>query len=167
MLRTKSPPASVIRKIAKKYKHVAVYKEIDHHGHALLQEPGWEEIAEYASVWLEKVLRTREHKVEYHVEQRKFRRIQYDALIAFARSDSESFDHGNMDSYSAGGLHFTSNVEIKPGSDINIKWIDSVPDISVPHEDGVCRAKVIWYKQRENRSLYDIGAQFYEMPVHS
>jgi|GEM_PF-64879 len=161
----KITPASVIRKIANKYREVAVYKEIERHGHALLGEPGWEEIAEYASMWLEKVLRTGEYEVESQVEQRRFRRIQYDALIAFARSDSESYNHGNMDSYSPGGLHFTSNVEIKPGSDINIKWIDSIPDMSIPGEDGVCRAKVIWYKQREDRSLYDIGAQFSEMPA--
>jgi pimeloyl-ACP methyl ester carboxylesterase len=161
----KITPASVIRKIANKYKEVAVYKELEHHGHALLGEPGWEEIAEYTSVWLKKVLSTREFAVESHVEQRKFSRTQYNAPIAFARSDSESYYHGNMDSYSPGGLHFTSNVEIKPGSEINIKWVDSVPEIKGSRGGDLCRAKVIWYKQREDRSLYDIGAQFSEMPV--
>jgi non-heme chloroperoxidase len=161
----KITPASVIRKIANKYRKVAVYKEIEHHGHALLGEPGWEEIAGYASVWLKRVLSTREFEVASHVEQRKYKRTQYSALIAFTRSDSESYIHGNMDSYSPGGLHFTSNVEIEPGSDIKIKWIDSAPDIKGSHGDDVCRAKVIWYKQREDRALYDIGAQFFEMPA--
>ena len=161
----KITPASVIRKIANKYAAVAVYKEFEHHGHAVLGEPGWEAIAEYTSDWLEKVLSSKEFEVESHVEQRKFRRTQYNAPIAFARSDSESYYYGNMDSYSPGGLHFTSNVEIKPGSDINIKWVDGVPDIHGSRGDDVFRATVIWYKQREDRSLYDIGAQFVEMPA--
>jgi pimeloyl-ACP methyl ester carboxylesterase len=161
----KITPASVIRKIADKYKEVAVYKEFEHHGHAVLSEPGWEEIAEFTSVWLKKALRTKEFAIKSHVEQRKFKRIEYHAPIAFARSDSESYYHGNMDSYSPGGLHFTSKVEIKPGSDINIKLVDSVPDIQAARGDNICRAKVIWYKQREDRSLYDIGAQFSEIPA--
>jgi len=162
----KITPASVIRKIANKYKEMAVYKEFEHHGHAVLVEPGWEEIAGYASVWLKRVLSTREIEVASHVEQRKFMRTQYNALIAFARADSESYNRGNMDSYSLSGLHFTSNVEIEPGSDINIKWIDSAPDIKGSHGNDVCRAKVIWHKQREDGSLYDIGAQFSEMSAH-
>jgi pimeloyl-ACP methyl ester carboxylesterase len=159
----KITPVSVIRKIAKKYAAVAVYKEFEHHGHAVLVEPGWEAIVEFTSVWLEKALSTKDFQIESHVEQRKFRRTQYNALIAFARSDSESYYQGNMDSYSSGGLHFTSNVEVKPGSDINIKWIDRVPEITGSHGNGVCRAKVIWYKQREDLSQYDIGVQFSEM----
>jgi pimeloyl-ACP methyl ester carboxylesterase len=159
----KITPASVIRKIANKYAAVAVYKEFEHHGHAVLAEPGWEAIVEYTSVWLERVLSVKEVEVESRVEQRKFRRIQYNTLIAFAQSDSQSFRQANMEDYSLGGLHITSSVEIQPGSDINIKWIDRIPDIDVSRGNGVCRAKVIWYKQREDRSLYDIGVQFSEM----
>ena len=161
----KITPASVVRKIADKYKEVAVYKEFEQHGHAVLEEPGWEEIAEYTSDWLDKVLSVKRLEVETHVEQRKFKRTQYHALIAFARSDSESYHHGKMDSCSPGGLHFTSNVEVKPGSDIIIKWVDSIPEIKGFHGKDVCRAEVMWYKQRKDRSLYDIGAQFSEIPV--
>ena len=159
----KITPASVIRKIANKYAAVAVYKELEHHGHAVLAEPGWEEIVDYTSIWLEKVLRVKGVEAEHRVEKRKFRRTQHNALIAFAQSDSQSYHQANMEGYSLGGLHFASKIKIKPGSDINIKWIDTIPDIDGSRGNGVCRAKVIWYKQRENRTLYDIGVQFSEM----
>lgn len=161
----KITPASVVRKIADKYQEVAVYKEFAHHGHAILAEPGWEEIAEHTSVWLNKALSLKEFRVETHVEQRKFKRTPYDAAIAFARSDTESYHQGKMDSYSQGGLHFTSNVEIKPGSDITIKWIDSIPEIKGGNEKDICRAEVIWYKRRADRSVYDIGAKFSDIPA--
>ena len=161
----KITPASVIRKVAAKYKEVAVYKEFAHHGHAVLAEPAWEEIADYASGWLTKVLSAKSFEIEPYVEQRKYKRIQYDALIAFARSDSESYHQGQMGSCSPGGLHFTSNVELKPGSDIVIKWIDSIPDIKGFNGKEVCRAEVMWYKQRKDLTVYDIGAQFSEIPA--
>lgn len=46
-------PASVVRKIAKKYQSVATYKEFSNHAHWVLAEPRWQEIAEYASDWLQ------------------------------------------------------------------------------------------------------------------
>jgi hypothetical protein len=46
-------------KFADKYGEVAVYKDFEHHGHAVLAEPGWEVIAEYSSVWLKKAAPTK------------------------------------------------------------------------------------------------------------
>ncbi len=45
-------PASVARKIAKKYKAVSTYKEFKNHAHWVVGEPGWQEVADYASTWL-------------------------------------------------------------------------------------------------------------------
>ncbi len=45
-------PASVVRRVAKKYKAVATYKEFENHAHWVLGEPRWEEIAEYVYGWL-------------------------------------------------------------------------------------------------------------------
>ncbi|HEY5993510.1 MAG TPA: alpha/beta hydrolase [Gallionellaceae bacterium] len=45
-------PASCVRRVAKKYRAVATYKEFANHAHWMLAEPGWEEIAEYAAGWL-------------------------------------------------------------------------------------------------------------------
>ncbi len=45
-------PLSVIRKIAKRYKKAATYKELSGHGHWLVGEPGWQQIAEYIEDWL-------------------------------------------------------------------------------------------------------------------
>ena len=50
-------PASVVRKVARKYKAVATYKEFRHHAHWVVGEPGWEAIAEYIADWLDQVLR--------------------------------------------------------------------------------------------------------------
>jgi pimeloyl-ACP methyl ester carboxylesterase len=48
-------PASVVRKVANKYKAVSTYKEFENHAHWVIGEPGWEEIAEFASDWLNQV----------------------------------------------------------------------------------------------------------------
>jgi pimeloyl-ACP methyl ester carboxylesterase len=45
-------PASVVRKVAKKYKSVSIYKEFQNHSHWLIGEPGWEDIAEYVLDWI-------------------------------------------------------------------------------------------------------------------
>lgn len=45
-------PASVVRKVAEKYKAVSTYKEFTNHAHWVLGESGWQEIAEYISDWL-------------------------------------------------------------------------------------------------------------------
>jgi pimeloyl-ACP methyl ester carboxylesterase len=50
-------PASVVRKVAEKYKGVSTYKEFPNHAHWVVGEPGWEEITEYISDWLARVLK--------------------------------------------------------------------------------------------------------------
>jgi len=50
-------PVSVVRKIADKYSTVSTYKEFANHAHWVIGEPGWQEIAEYASDWLQQVLK--------------------------------------------------------------------------------------------------------------
>jgi pimeloyl-ACP methyl ester carboxylesterase len=47
-----TPPA-VVRRVAKKYRAVATYRELDNHAHWLVAEPGWREIAEYIATWIE------------------------------------------------------------------------------------------------------------------
>lgn len=44
-------PASVVRKVARKYK-AATYKEFENHAHWVVAEPRWQEVAEYAGGWL-------------------------------------------------------------------------------------------------------------------
>lgn len=45
-------PVSVVRRIAAKYGVVSTYREFHGHGHWLVGEPGWEEIAEYVLKWV-------------------------------------------------------------------------------------------------------------------
>lgn len=46
-------PAKIIRKIAKKYKHVADYKEFSDYSHQVINQPGWEQVAGFVLNWLE------------------------------------------------------------------------------------------------------------------
>jgi len=48
-------PASVIRKIAKKYQAVAIYKEFPDHAHNILLEPGWEIVTNFIHEWFESI----------------------------------------------------------------------------------------------------------------
>ncbi len=45
-------PASVVRRVAKKYKVVSTYKEFDDHAHWVVAEPRWQDVAEYVAGWL-------------------------------------------------------------------------------------------------------------------
>ena len=45
-------PASVVRKVANKYKGISTYKEFENHAHWVIGEPGWEEIAQFVADWL-------------------------------------------------------------------------------------------------------------------
>ena len=49
-------PASVVRKVARKYGAVSTYREFANHAHWVVGEPGWEEVAEYVADWLNRVL---------------------------------------------------------------------------------------------------------------
>jgi pimeloyl-ACP methyl ester carboxylesterase len=48
-------PVVIARKIAKKYRKVATYKEFNDHAHWVLGEPGWEDVAKYVLGWLEEL----------------------------------------------------------------------------------------------------------------
>ena len=52
-------PASVVRRVAKKYKSVSTYKEFENHAHWVLGEPGWQEVAGHVKDWLDQVLPTK------------------------------------------------------------------------------------------------------------
>ncbi len=49
-------PASVVRKVADKYRAVSTYEEFANHAHWVIGEPGWQEITECISEWLNQVL---------------------------------------------------------------------------------------------------------------
>jgi pimeloyl-ACP methyl ester carboxylesterase len=49
-------PAAVVRRVANKYQAVATYREFANHAHWVVAEPGWQEIAEYVTTWIEQVV---------------------------------------------------------------------------------------------------------------
>ena len=63
-------PASVVRKVANKYKTVSTYKEFENHAHWVIGEPGWEKIAEIVSDWINQVkVKTHDEGANNGVEQ--------------------------------------------------------------------------------------------------
>ena len=46
-------PARVVEKVYRRYRPVAEYKHFDHHGHWIVQEPGWQQVAADIHRWLE------------------------------------------------------------------------------------------------------------------
>jgi pimeloyl-ACP methyl ester carboxylesterase len=51
-------PASVVKKVAYKYKAVSTYKKFPNHAHWVVGESGWKEIAKYIDAWLNLQRRT-------------------------------------------------------------------------------------------------------------
>jgi pimeloyl-ACP methyl ester carboxylesterase len=49
-------PVSLVRRVAAKYEAVSTYKEFAGHAHWVIAEPGWQDIVEYVSGWLEQTL---------------------------------------------------------------------------------------------------------------
>lgn len=49
-------PASVVRKIARRYARTMTYKEFPDHSHWVIAEDGWEDVAGFAADWLDRTL---------------------------------------------------------------------------------------------------------------
>jgi pimeloyl-ACP methyl ester carboxylesterase len=54
----KITPPSVVHKVADKYSAATTFKEFPDHAHWVIGEPGWKDVAEYSSDWLNQVLIT-------------------------------------------------------------------------------------------------------------
>lgn len=52
-------PASVVKKVADKYKTVSTYKEFENHAHWIILEPEWEEVAAFVFDWMNQVSKSR------------------------------------------------------------------------------------------------------------
>jgi pimeloyl-ACP methyl ester carboxylesterase len=50
-------PASVVRKVAQRYAHVAEHREFADQGHWVLGQPGWRYVAAYTAEWIERIRR--------------------------------------------------------------------------------------------------------------
>jgi pimeloyl-ACP methyl ester carboxylesterase len=49
-------PAAAVRRVARRYAHVATHREFASQGHWVLGQPGWQEVAEAASDWLDRTV---------------------------------------------------------------------------------------------------------------
>ncbi len=156
----KLTPAPVVRKIARKYKSVAVYKEFSNHGHWLHGEPGWERIADFSSAWLQTVIEAQRLDPAAVTDQRKFLRIPYRAPITFSGSDLPLNHQGRVQNCSRQGIQFQSDIAIRPGSNIRVKLVDESCGIAGPMGNDNRTAEVKWYRQCSDTPHYNVGAQF-------
>ncbi len=120
----------------------------------------WETIAEYSSVWLDKILGLKNLTAGAYVDQRSYKRIDYHAPIIFSGADLSACYQGRMNNCSSQGIHFTSDVSLRPGSDIQIKIIDKTYTAPGFQENEACMAEVIWSKERTEAHRCDMGARF-------
>ena len=156
----KLTPAPVVKKIAHKYKEVAVYKEFSNHGHWLHGEPGWEKIAEFSSEWLQTVIEAKRRDPVAEVEQRKYLRIPYHAPITLSGSELPLNHQGKVQNCSMQGIQFQADIAIQPGSNIYVKLLDDAFGVAGPMGNDDRSAEVKWYQQCSDTPQYNIGAQF-------
>lgn len=154
-------PVSVIRKIAKKYKAIATYKEFKDHAHWIMDEPGWQAVAQEASLWLDKVMAFKRLPVMPYAEQRHHKRIAFNAPITISDAVSNRRFTGNTDNYSLGGVQFTSQVALQEGAGIDVRLLDCVPGFDGPKANDEYKAEVIWCKEKAEASFFEIGVRFF------
>lgn len=53
-------PPAMMRAVARRYEPYSTYEELAGHGHWLVGEPGWRDVAEYVADWLDRRLAVRE-----------------------------------------------------------------------------------------------------------
>lgn len=85
------------------------------------------------------------------ITHRAFSRNANKIAISFAESMSVEYRKGELINKSSGGMSFTTEHELKPGSDILIRMPELRPDPSgaTPHPDLL--AEVRWCMKEENQ----------------
>jgi pimeloyl-ACP methyl ester carboxylesterase len=138
-------PASVVRRVARKYTGAATLKEFSRHAHWVIGEPGWERIAGYCSDWLERVLVRLPSRPEpqaaapwraghipssyarrKHMAGRNDRRaherigtaVVVEAGIPFS-GNAQSYTLGHTANISQGGLFVETDFSLHQGAQVN------------------------------------------------
>lgn len=146
----KLTPASVVRSVANKYRAVTTLKECANHAHWIIDEPGWNEIAEYSSDWLDQVLmkmpknpqtttlRTMtpadkvkklvlEYKDRWFPIKQEDRRVHKRTEIAMDleasipySGNAQYYELGHTVNISRGGLYVNTNLLLDEGAYVNL-----------------------------------------------
>lgn len=96
---------------------------------------------------------------------RGFARKYSTAPILFANNGAEQFNAAIMHNYSIDGMHFMSDIFVKPGSDICIDIPDKTYHGRIP--DNLCntsQAQVVWCKKSNDNTRFGVGVRFSKSP---
>jgi pimeloyl-ACP methyl ester carboxylesterase len=146
----KITPPSVVHKVADKYSSVTTFKEFANHAHWVIGEPGWNEIAEYSSDWLNQVLIkmpkrphpqtilkirpsgkvnkvVSEFKVKWFPAKQEDRRVHRRKEIAMGieasipySGNAQYYELGHTVNISQGGLYVDTNLPLDEGAYVNL-----------------------------------------------
>ncbi len=145
----KLTPSSVVRRVADKYNAVTTFKEFSNHTHWVIGEPGWNEIAEYSSDWLNQVLITMpqrpnpptirnirtsdrvkkvmsEYKEKWFPVKQETRRVHKRAEAAMGVAvnipcsrNAQYYELGHAVNISLGGIYVDTNLALDEGTYVN------------------------------------------------
>jgi pimeloyl-ACP methyl ester carboxylesterase/Tfp pilus assembly protein PilZ len=104
----RTTPASVVRRIGDKYKAVSTYREYPNHGHWLIGEPGWEEIARYVADWIKENVK------------REYERKRYSGLVNYVVNQTTYADL--IKDISAGGIYIQTGSPFSAGQEIEMTF---------------------------------------------
>ncbi len=102
---------------------------------------------------------------------RAFARHYHESLITYINLESGSYHYGKMKDNSVGGMSFSSDTELQPGSEILIKMEYFSPSINNQDTKNSCLAKVVWCSENSNgqeiiyNNNFDIGVKYDEILV--
>ncbi len=96
--------------------------------------------------------------------RRGFFRYDVEAPIRYSDYGSDNFIDAKLRNCSSGGLYFTSDLPIGPGSYVSIMMAENALETAWPQYCRGCCAEVIWCNSVEgdDEERYRIGAQYYE-----
>ncbi len=91
-------------------------------------------------------------------------RYDLETPIKYSNYGSDNHIEATMKNCSSGGLYFTSDLPVGPGTYISIMMVENTLDAAWPPYCKGCCAEVIWCNPMEDDDsrCYSIGAQYYE-----
>ncbi|MGC9323784.1 MAG: alpha/beta fold hydrolase [Desulfomonilia bacterium] len=143
-------PPAVVRKIAHKYRAVTTFKEYLNHTHWVLGEPGWTEVAESCSGWLDQVLLKAPRRPQHgnflqnrsifkmkkavsgfrkragraaHGDRRRHQRKEFTISVEATvpfSGNAQHYDIGHTINISRGGVYLNTDMPLHEGAYINM-----------------------------------------------
>ena len=92
-------------------------------------------------------------------DHRKSKRFEHKSIIMLANENSEYFSYAHMFNFSGGGFYFESDVALKPGTKIRIRF-DNTPFQSGPK---ILSSVVRWCRELtdyDSDYTFGVGAKF-------